>query len=190
MQVNQVSMQYQSVSLNTRKEHNPQSTQGLKESYSMNARFVTFTMQSRGMSGGNVSAQNALFNMINGNTDIKDFLSGVQNEGMFSLSDLGYQGKPILSLNPNEASSLLEEGGFFSVENTAQRAIDFVLAGGGDDIERLKAGRSGIVRGFEEAERLWGGRLPDIAYETQKLTLEKIDEKIQSLGGSAFDMAA
>lgn len=190
MQVNQVSMQYQSISVSSKNEHNPQSAQGLKESYSMNARFVAFTMQSRGMSGGNLSAQNALFNMVNGNSDIKDFLMGVQNEGMFSLKDLGYEGKPILELNPHEASALLEEGGFFSVENTAQRAIDFVLAGGGGDIERLKAGREGIVRGFEEAERLWGGKLPDIAYESQKLTLEKIDEKIQSLGGNALSLAA
>jgi hypothetical protein len=54
----------------------------------------------------------------------------------------------------------------------------------------LKAGREGIVKGFEDAEKLWGGKLPDIAYDTQKLTLEKIDQTIQELGGNVLDLAA
>lgn len=157
---------------------------------SLNARFISFTMQATEQSGGSFSAQNALFEMVNGNADIKDFLAGVESEGLFSLSDLGYTGKPILELTSDEASALLEDDGFFSVQNTAQRAIDFVFAGAGDDVEKLKAGREGIVKGFAEAEKLWGGKLPDIAYETQALTLTTIDEKIQSLGGNALSVAA
>jgi hypothetical protein len=37
--------------------------------------------------------------------------------------------------------------------------------------------------GFEEAEKLFGGQLPEISYKTQERTLALIDEKIKSLKG-------
>ena len=163
----------------------------VKPDLSLNARVVTemFT-KSSDHTNANALAHSALLSTVDGNQDIKDFLMGLEKEGGFSLKDLGYEGKPILELNPDEADALLGDGGFFSVENTAARASGFVIAGAGDDLSRLKAGREGIVKGFEEAEKLWGGKLPDIAYKSQKLALEQIDEKIQSLGGSALDVAA
>jgi hypothetical protein len=106
------------------------------------------------------------------------------------LKELGYEGKAILELTPDEATDLVAEGGFFSVENSAARASGFVIAGAGDDLSLLKAGREGIVKGFEEAEKAWGGKLPDIAYASQELALQQIDEKIQTLGGNALDVAA
>ncbi len=188
-QTTQVSMQYQSISISSKQETTEQ-TGSIKEDFSLNARYASYMFQSSGISSSNVSAQSALSDMVGNSQQMRDFLGGLESEGMLSLKDLGYEGKPILELNPNEASALLSGGGFFSVENTAGRAIDFVLAGVGDDLEKLQAGREGIVKGFADAEKMWGGRLPDIAYETQKLTLEKIDEKIQSLGGNALNIAA
>ena len=108
----------------------------------------------------------------------------------FSLKDLGYTGKPIKQLTQEEASKLVDKDGFFGIEKTAQRGSDFVLKFAGDDLSLLKKGREGIVAGFKEAEKLWGGKLPDIAYETQKLTLEKIDEKINALEGKVLDVVA
>lgn len=161
----------------------------VKPDMSLNARYAATVFNSSENSSANALAQSSLFNMVSNNQEMHDFLMGIGQAGSFSLSDLGYTGKPILELNPDEASALLSNGGFFSVENTAARAADFVIAGGGEDISRLKAGREGIVNGFEQAERAWGGKLPDIAYESQKLALEKIDERIQSLGGSVLDLA-
>jgi len=58
----------------------------------------------------------------------------------------------------------------------------------GDDLERLKAGREGVLRGFKEAEKSWNGSLPDISHETLAKSLEAIDEKIRELGGSVVDL--
>ena len=157
---------------------------------SLNARFASMVFASSEESSGNALAQSSLLSMVQGDSQIKDFLMGLEGEGGFSLTDLGYKGSPILELSSSEASDLLGEGGFFSVEETAGRASNFVLSGAGDDVSRLKAGREGIVKGFEAAEKAWGGQLPDIAYETQKLTLEQIDTKIQSLGAHALNVAA
>lgn len=61
--------------------------------------------------------------------------------------------------------------------------------GADDDLKRLKSGREGVLRGFNEAEKAWGGKLPDISYETMAKSLEVIDEKIRELGGSVLDLS-
>ncbi len=189
MQISQSTISYQSMNISTKHENSFES-ENVKPDMSLNARFVAHAFQSSEVSAGNASAQSALFDMVGNNDEIKDFLMGMEKEGVLSLKDLGYEGTPILELSSQEASALIAEDGFFSVENTSNRAADFVLSGAGDDVGMLQAGREGIIKGFEEAEKLWGGKLPDIAYETQQATLEKIDAKIQSLGANALNVAA
>lgn len=100
---------------------------------------------------------------------------------------LGYEGKPLSQLNPSEASALISEDGFFGVSQTSQRLIDFVLNGSDGELSLLKAGRLGILQGFDEAESLWGGKLPDLSYQTIDKVLQALDEKIASLGGNLLD---
>jgi hypothetical protein len=105
----------------------------------------------------------------------------------FSLADIGYTGKPIGDLTQDEAKELVSEDGFFGVTKTSERIANFVLNGAGDDVEKLKAGREGILRGFKEAEELWGGKLPDISYETINKSVEMIDKKLAELGVNIID---
>ena len=93
----------------------------------------------------------------------------------------GYEGKVISELSQGEAQELLDEGGFFSIDQTSKRVSSFTISLANGDLEALKEGRSGVVQGFEEAEKMWGGKLPDISYATQEKTLELIDKKIQEL---------
>ena len=161
----------------------------VKQSVSMNALYVEMTFQSGSISKDSALTQAALVNLVSNNQEISDFFSAKSTEGSFSLENLGYHGKPLLELSQNEASALVADDGFFGVDQSAQRAIDFVLGIGGDDISLLQEGRKGIVQGFGEAEKMWGGKLPDIAYETQERTLQAIDEKIASLGGNILNLA-
>lgn len=87
-----------------------------------------------------------------------------------------------------EPGSIFDKNHYWGVEKTSQRIGDFVLQGAGDDLERLKAGREGVLRGFKEAEKSWNGSLPDISHETLAKSLEAIDEKIRELGGSVVDL--
>jgi len=109
---------------------------------------------------------------------------------MLTLADIGYEGKPIAELTQDEAKSLVAEDGFFGVSQTSERIGNFVLMGAGDDVEMLKAGREGILRGFQEAEKMWGGTLPDISYETINKAVETIDKKLGELGASILDSNA
>lgn len=141
------------------------------------AYLVQYSQMIEENSSENFEAQSALFDM----EKVRDILQTIDFDA------IGYTGKPIIDMTPEEAKALVSEDGFFGITQTSQRVADFVLAGGGDDIERLKAGREGVIRGFEEAERMWGGKLPDISYRTQERTLALIDEKIASLGGTILD---
>lgn len=145
-----------------------------------NTYFLEFTIKAESYASGSAAAQSEIF-------DIGKVKSMLQE---LDLSGLGYEGKPLAELSTEEAKGLIAEDGFFGVAKTSERLADFVLSGGGDDIGMLKAGREGIIRGFNEAEALWGGKLPDISYETLDKALAKIDQKIESLDGKIVDLQA
>lgn len=109
---------------------------------------------------------------------------------IFTLADIGYSGKPIAELTQSEAKELVSEDGFFGVTQTSERIANFVLNGAGDDVDMLRAGREGILRGFDEAEALWGEKLPDISYETIDKAVAMIDKKLTELGASILDSNA
>lgn len=153
-----------------------------KVAISMNAQYILFEMNASNVAKTNSLAQFGLSNLTSEQNDILSFLNGESMDGL-TLSDLGYQGKPILELSQDEATQLVSDDGFFGVTQTSNRVANFVLSFSGDDLELLQKGREGIVKGFEEAEKLFGGQLPEISYKTQERTLALIDEKINSLKG-------
>jgi len=98
---------------------------------------------------------------------------------------------PLLSnLTKESAAALIEKDGYYGVEKTSQRIADFVLNGAGDDMDRLKQGREGILRGLEAAEKAWKGKLPAISYETIERAVKSIDDKITELGGNILEITA
>ena len=105
-------------------------------------------------------------------------------------SQLQYNGRPIADLSPEEAASLVAEDGYFGVAQTSGRIAEFVINGAGDDLEKLKQGREGMLKGLEQAEKQWGSQLPDISYQTMEKALEAVDERIRELGGSVMDVTA
>lgn len=149
-------------------------------SISMESIKVFLNIKSVELSQKNTSSQNSLINIIN-NTEVYDFLSGKELDGGFSLKSIGYDGKPITELSPDEAKSLVSEGGFFSIEETSFRVSSFVMNIAGDSFEALEEAKKGIIQGFQEAEKMWGGTLPEISYQTQAKTLEIVDARIAEL---------
>lgn len=122
-----------------------------------------------------------------------------RNQGMIAQFDLlalrekqelTIENTPLSQLTPEKASSLVSDNGYYGVAKTSQRIADFVLNGAGDDMDRLKQGRKGILQGFEDAEKAWGGKLPDISYETIEVALKSIDDKINELGGNILEITA
>lgn len=133
---------------------------------------------------GSMSAQNGVFNLF-----YQDDLSKAQ--GILSgidFASIGYFGKNPMNMNSNELEDLLGENGFFGVQNTADRIADFVIQGAGNDAEKLKKGIEGMKRGFEEASKMWGGKLPQISQDTMDKALEKVNQRLDELGGKTLDI--
>lgn len=151
-----------------------------KVAISMNAQYILFEMNAKAMAAGNSVGQVGL-NASKDQQSVLDFLSGKGKINDMSLEDIGYKGKPIMDLSPQEATDLVSENGFFGITQTSDRVSNFVFSFAGDDLEKLQKGRDGIVKGFEEANKMFGGNLPEISYKTQERTLALIDAKIESL---------
>ena len=150
----------------------------VKVSISMNAQFILFSMNSSSLNKDNTLTQAGL---TTNEKDVLDFLSANETDGGMSLKNIGYEGKPITELTQDEAKELVSEDGFFGITQTSDRVSNFVFSFAKDDLELLQKGRDGIVQGFEDAKKLFGGELPEISYKTQERTLALIDEKINSL---------
>ena len=149
-------------------------------SISMQSLELYLNIKSAEFSQQNSTSQSSLMNIIN-NVEVYDFLSGKENQSGFSLQSIGYDGKPITELTVDEAKDLVSENGFFGVNETSARVSGFVMNLAGNNVASLQEARKGVVQGFEDAEKMWGGELPEISYETQKQTLKVIDEKIDEL---------
>jgi hypothetical protein len=74
-----------------------------------------------------------------------------------------------------EAQRLISEGGEFSIENTSQRIFHFAVALSGGDPSKVDALKEFVTAGFKEAEKIFGGNLPQISHQTYQRTLEKLD---------------
>ena len=106
------------------------------------------------------------------------------------LSEVGYTGKPISELSQDEAAELVSEDGLFGIEQTSQRIADFVIEGAGGDEDKLRAGREGMLKGFQMAEDMWGGELPEISQTTMAKATEMVDMAMNSLGFSILNEEA
>ena len=135
------------------------------------------------------------FNNFGSQSSVLDILSSDSSKATNILSQIdfasiGYTGKNLLAMNSTELNALVSEDGFFGIENTASRIADFVINGAGDDLEKLKKGFEGMKQGFEQAEKIWGDKLPQISQDTIDKAIEKVSARIQELGGNAVNINA
>ncbi|MDQ7045562.1 MAG: hypothetical protein Q9M32_06605 [Sulfurimonas sp.] len=118
-----------------------------------------------------------------------DFAS--QYEGFQSfLKDIGYEGKPLAELSQAEATELVSEDGIFGISQTSERIANFVISGASGDEDRFRAGRAGMIEGFKQAEKMWGGELPEISQKTMQAAIEMVDKAMNAAGFSILDQEA
>ena len=182
-----------------------QSIQNMFQQYGMNLE----NNKTQGIGSQNTYSGNS----VNSTTDLSGF-SFKLNIQQYSKSEFNQQGQSfkIFSLEElnisfsssqittsNEKAPATEYGpknpgvgsdDYWGIGKTSERLADFVIKGGGDNLDRLKQGREGILQGLKDAEGMWGGELPEISYKTIEAALSKIDDRIHELGGSVIDTAA
>ena len=88
------------------------------------------------------------------------------------------------------AQDMISDGGIFSVEAVTDRTMAMVQALSGGDVSKLETLKNAVIKGFKEAERIWGGTMPEITQKTYDATMARFDqwEKTGKVPTSAADM--
>lgn len=71
----------------------------------------------------------------------------------------------------DQAIQDISEDGFWGVNQTSQRILDFAKAYAGDDPKKIAEMERAFEKGFKMAEKTWGGKLPDISQRTYDAVL-------------------
>lgn len=98
------------------------------------------------------------------------------------LEDL-LSGKAVLVVDDEtraEAQKAISEDGEWGVKAVSDRLVAFAKAISGNDKSKIGELKAAIDQGFKEAEKAFGGKLPDISYQTYDETMRKLDEWAQS----------
>ncbi len=72
-----------------------------------------------------------------------------------------------------QAQEAISENGYWGVEQTSQRILDFAKALSGDDVSKADELLEAFKKGFKEATGAWGKELPEISQNTYKAVEEK-----------------
>ena len=74
-----------------------------------------------------------------------------------------------------QAQADIAEDGYWGVEQTSDRIIDFAKALTGGDPDKIEEMKEAFEKGFKQAEKTWGGKLPEISQKTYDAVFEKFD---------------
>lgn len=74
------------------------------------------------------------------------------------------------------AQESISEDGYFGVNKTSERIVDFAKALSGGDKSKLEALRNAFKEGFESAKKAFGGELPEISQQTYDKVMLGFDD--------------
>ena len=77
-----------------------------------------------------------------------------------------------------QAQADIAEDGYWGVNKTSERILDFAKTLAGDDPDKLEKMRDAFEKGYAQAEKTWGGELPEISKQTYDAVLDKFDKLI------------
>ena len=75
-----------------------------------------------------------------------------------------------------QAQADISEDGYWGVKQTSERILDFAKALAGDNPDKLEQMRSAFEKGYKQAEKTWGGELPEISKNTFDAVMKGFDE--------------
>lgn len=82
-----------------------------------------------------------------------------------------------------QAQADIAEDGYWGVSQTSQRILDFATALTGGDPDKIEEMRAAFQKGFKQAEKTWGGSLPDISQRTYDAVMKGFDDMAKAANG-------
>ncbi|MBQ6986030.1 MAG: hypothetical protein IJR48_01535 [Oscillibacter sp.] len=74
------------------------------------------------------------------------------------------------------AKDAISEDGYWGVKQTSERFIKYAKALTGGDPAKAEAMREAFQKGYKEAEKAWGGSLPELSQKTYDATMKLFDD--------------
>ena len=81
-----------------------------------------------------------------------------------------------------QAQADIAEDGYWGVSQTSSRILDFATALTGGDPSKIEEMRNAFKKGYEQAEKTWGGKLPEISQKTYDAVMEGFDKLAKEAG--------
>lgn len=78
-----------------------------------------------------------------------------------------------------QAKADIADDGYWGVEKTSDRILEFAKALSGDDPSKAEELLSAFKKGFDKATKAWGDKLPDISQKTYDAVIEKFNKWAQ-----------
>lgn len=75
-----------------------------------------------------------------------------------------------------QAQEDVSEDGYWGVKQTSNRILDFATALTGGDPSKIEEMREAFKKGYKQAEKTWGGELPDISKQTYDAVMAGFDK--------------
>jgi len=81
-----------------------------------------------------------------------------------------------------QAQKDIAEDGYWGVKQTSERILDFANALTGGDPDKIEEMRDAFKKGYEQAEKTWGGELPEISKQTYDAVMSGFDKMAEDAG--------
>lgn len=88
-----------------------------------------------------------------------------------------------------QAQADIAEDGYWGVEATSDRILDFAKALTGGDPSKIEEMREAFEKGFKQATETWGGELPEISQKTYEAVMSKFDAWSAEANGTSVEAA-
>ena len=75
-----------------------------------------------------------------------------------------------------QAQEDVSEDGYWGVKQTSNRILDFATALTGGDPSKIEDMRAAFEKGYKQAEKTWGGELPEISKQTYDAVMAGFDK--------------
>lgn len=81
-----------------------------------------------------------------------------------------------------QAQADIAEDGYWGVNQTSDRIIQFATALTGGDPDKIEEMREAFKKGYAQAEETWGGELPELSKQTYDAVMKKFDDLAAEAG--------
>ncbi|MDE6662410.1 MAG: hypothetical protein K2K46_03605 [Lachnospiraceae bacterium] len=81
-----------------------------------------------------------------------------------------------------QAQKDISEDGYWGVKQTSERILDFATALTGGDPSKIEEMREAFKKGYKQAEKTWGGELPEISKQTYDAVMKGFDKMAEDAG--------